>query len=188
MEKKKIIIAITGATGMLYVEAILKLLANRKDIQMDGIISPAGVKVMALELNKKPQELGGINNWFAADDFTAPVASGSSLYHSMIILPCTTGTMGAIANGYSGNLIHRAADVMLKEKRPLVLCVRETPLNMVHLQNMLTLAQAGAIICPPMPSFYLRPESLKEMATNFGTRVCDQVGIEIETPRWRGMN
>jgi 4-hydroxy-3-polyprenylbenzoate decarboxylase len=105
----------------------------------------------------------------------------------MVILPCTTGTLGAIAGGYSGNLIHRAADVSLKERRPLVLAVRETPLNRTHLTNMLALLDAGAVICPPMPSFYLRPADFEAMARQFAGRICDQIGLHVPgLPRWGG--
>jgi 4-hydroxy-3-polyprenylbenzoate decarboxylase len=105
----------------------------------------------------------------------------------MVILPCTMGTLGAIATGGGRNLIHRAADVTLKECRPLVLAPRETPLGRIHLQNMLALHEAGAIICPPMPSFYQQPRDLNEMARNFAGRICDQLGIHVaDLPRWQG--
>lgn len=186
MKPHRIILAITGATGMIYVTALLDLLSGQ-GIEVDGIISDSGRKVLKLEKDILPEELPTITNWFAADDFTAPAASGSSCYDGMVILPCTTGTMGAIGGGYSGNLIHRAADVCLKERRPLVLAVRETPLNRTHLSNMLALHDAGAIICPPMPSFYLKPANLDEMARQFAGRICDQIGVKIaDLPRWQG--
>lgn len=138
---------------MLYVTALLDLLADQ-DVEVDAIISDSGKKVLRLEQDMAPDDLPGVSRWFASGDFTAPPASGSARYDAMIILPCTVGTLGAIAAGFSGNLIHRAADVTLKERRPLILAVRETPLNRTHLNNMLTLHDAGATICPPMPSFY----------------------------------
>ncbi len=183
----RIILAITGATGMLYVRALLDLLADQ-DVAVDAIISDSGRKVLRLEEDIVPEELPNISRWFAAGDFTAPPASGSARYDAMIILPCTVGTLGAIASGFSGNLIHRAADVCLKERRPLLLAVRETPLNRTHLNNMLTLHDAGATICPPMPSFYLHPKNLQEMARQFASRVCDQIGLHLEgMPRWQGV-
>lgn len=186
MKSHRIILAITGATGMLYVTALLDLLAGQ-DIEVNAIISDSGRKVLKLEKGLQPEDLPAIANWFAVDDFSAPVASGSSCYDAMVILPCTMGTMGAIAGGYSGNLIHRAADVNLKERRPLVLAVRETPFNRTHLTNMLTLHDAGAIICPPMPSFYLKPADLNDMARQFAGRICDQIGVHIpDLPRWQG--
>ena len=190
MEKNtKILLAVTGATGMLYVPELLSLLAEQS-VEVHGIVSGSGQKVLQLELGleeNKYKKLAGVRRWFDIDDFTAPPASGSSRYAAMVILPCTTGTLGAIAGGYSGNLIHRAADVTLKERRPLVLAVRETPLNRTHLRNMLAVQEAGAIICPPMPAFYLRPKTLQEMARQFAARICDQVGLDVDVPRWKGM-
>jgi 4-hydroxy-3-polyprenylbenzoate decarboxylase len=183
---RRILIGITGATGMIYVTALLELLAGHQ-IEIHAVISDSGRKVLHLEANMAPEELPGISRWFAADDFTAPPASGSACYAAMLILPCTVGTLGAIAAGCSGNLIHRAADVTLKERRPLLLAVRETPLNRTHLRNMLTLHDAGAIICPPMPSFYLHPADLREMAGQFAGRLCDLLGISImRQGRWDG--
>ncbi len=187
-QTQRIILAITGATGMLYVTALLDLLADQ-NVAVDAIISAAGSKVLGLEQDMVPEDLPNINRWFAADDFTAPPASGSARYDAMIILPCTVGTLGAVASGFSGNLIHRAADVTLKERRPLLLAVRETPLNRTHLNNMLALHDAGAIICPPMPSFYLHPADLATMARQFAGRICDQIGLHLqELPRWQGIS
>uniref|UniRef100_UPI004056258F UbiX family flavin prenyltransferase n=1 Tax=Candidatus Electronema sp. TaxID=2698783 RepID=UPI004056258F len=185
---RRILLAVTGATGMLYITALLDLLAGREDIELHAVISDSGKKVLRLEQGLAPEELPGINRWFAADDFTAPPASGSARYEAMLILPCTVGTLGAIAGGYCGNLIHRAADVCLKERRPLLLAVRETPLNRTHLRNMLTLHEAGAVICPPMPSFYLHPPDLQAMARQFAGRLCDLLGISIAgLARWEGL-
>lgn len=183
---QRLILAITGATGMLYVTALLDLLADQ-DVSVDAIISDSGSKVLRLELDMAPEDLPGISRRFAVSDFTAPPASGSVRYDAMIILPCTVGTLGALASGFSGNLIHRAADVTLKERRPLILAVRETPLNRTHLRNMLTLHDAGASICPPMPSFYMHPPDLRAMARQFAGRICDQIGLHLESiPRWQG--
>ncbi len=185
-KRKRIILAVTGATGMLYVTALLELL-NRQNITVHAIISNAGRKVLRLEQDLEPTKLPGVDRWFDINDFTAPMASGSSRYDAMIILPCTVGTLGAIANGFSGNLIHRAADVSLKERRPLLLAVRETPLNRMHLQNMLAVHDAGAVVCPPIPSFYQQPEDLQAMASHFAGRLCDQIGIMIPgLQRWQG--
>ena len=187
MAAKRIFLAITGATGMLYVPAFLELLSGA-GVAVDAVISECGIQVLRLEQNTTPDKLTGVDRWFTVTDFTAPPASGSAPYDAMVILPCTTGTMGAIATGYSANLIHRAADVCLKERRPLLLAVRETPLNRTHLTNMLALHDAGAVICPPMPSFYLQPDSLEEIARQFAGRVCDQIGVHIASlPRWQGV-
>jgi 4-hydroxy-3-polyprenylbenzoate decarboxylase len=183
---RSLLLGITGASGMIYVTALLDLLAGQA-VEIHAVISESGSKVLRLELGLSPQELPGISRWFAADDFTALPASGSACYEAMLILPCTAGTLGAIAAGWSGNLIHRAADVTLKERRPLLLAVRETPLNRTHLRNMLTLHDAGAIICPPMPSFYLHPPDLHSMARQFAGRLCDLLGIRVQgLPRWQG--
>jgi 4-hydroxy-3-polyprenylbenzoate decarboxylase len=117
------------------------------------------------------------------------MSSGSAGFTAMVVLPCTMGSLAAIAHGICGNLIHRAADVMLKERRPLVLAVRETPLNRTHLTNMLQAHEAGAIICPPMPALYHRPQSLEEMARFYAGRVAALIGLEMEDPpRWQGID
>ncbi len=183
----KILLAVTGATGMLYVPAFLKLAAEQQ-VEIHGIISEAGKKVLQFELGKKAEDLEHVSRWYAHDDFAAAPASGSSLFDGMVVLPCTAGTMGSIACGVSHNLIHRAADVCLKERRPLLLAVRETPLNRIHLHNMLQLHDAGAIICPPLPTFYNRPADFAEMAGNYAGRVCELMGIEnTAMERWEGM-
>ena len=181
---KKIILAITGATGMVYISPFLKIL-KQSNVTVHAIVSDAGRKVLQIESKMDPSKLERVDRWFGIDEFTAPVASGSSQYDAMVILPCTVGTMGAIAGGYSGNLIHRAADVTLKERRPLLLAVRETPLNRTHLYNMLKLNDAGATIFPPMPSFYHHPDSIEAMATQFAGRICDHLGIKApDQKRW----
>lgn len=185
--EKRLVLAITGATGMVYVTEFLKLLATAS-VEVHGVISFSGRQVLDLELGITVEELPGVARWFAIDDFAAPMSSGSAQYDGMVILPCTVGTLGGIAGGYSANLIHRAADVSLKERRPLVMAVRETPLNGIHLKNMLSLHEAGAIICPPMPSFYQHPETINDLAKNFAVRICDQLKIEVAgAKRWQGI-
>jgi 4-hydroxy-3-polyprenylbenzoate decarboxylase len=186
--KMKIILAITGASGSIYAFEFMKLMQDI-DVEVHGIISKAGRLVMQHELGLTPDDLGDyVKHWYGIDDFAAPMSSGSSRFDSMVVLPCTMGSLGAIANGLSRNLIHRAADVMLKEARPLLLAVRETPFNRVHLQNMLKVQEAGAIICPPMPSFYHHPENLTEMAGFFANRVGDLLGLEMPNQkRWQGI-
>ena len=186
---QRIILGVTGATGMLYVPALLRLLATQ-DVEVHGILSESGRKVLQIELGLKPEQLPQVSQWFAPDDFTAPPASGSACYDAMVVLPCTMGSLAAIANGYCGNLLHRCADVTLKERRPLLLAVRETPLNRTHLKNMLAAHEAGAIICPPMPSFYTRPNDLDDIALSFAARICDLLGIPVTSAnikRWQGV-
>lgn len=187
MENRRIILGITGATGMLYVPPLLRLLAEQ-GVEVHGIISDAGTKVLRLELGLSVTELQPVQKWFGADDFTAPPASGSALYDAMVVLPCTMGSLAAVAAGFCGNLIHRAADVTLKERRPLILAVRETPLNRTHLENMLKIHDAGATIVPPMPAFYNKPGGFEEMASNFAGRICDQLGLKVNSiKRWQGV-
>jgi flavin prenyltransferase len=183
---KKIILAITGASGSLYAVQFLQLV-RELDVEVHGIISRAGEKVLLLEEKLTPQDLIGVGKWYAVDNFAAPMASGSARYDAMVVLPCTMGTLAAIANGLSMNLIHRAADVMLKERRPLILAVRETPFNRNHLRNMLAAADAGAVICPAMPAFYHHPETLADMARHFAGRVAAQIGLPVPgLSEWKG--
>ncbi len=183
---QRIIVAVTGATGTLYAVEFLKLLAAA-EVEVHGIVSDAGRQVMGLEMNLCPEDLTPyVTRWHEVHDFTAPMASGSSRFDAMVVLPCTMGSLAAIAAGITSNLIHRAADVMLKEKKPLLLAVRETPLNRTHLKNMLAAHDAGALICPPMPGFYHKPKSLEEMARAYAGRLGDLLGLELAgTPRWQ---
>jgi len=187
-EKKKILVAVTGASGMLFLQSFTELLrAAGKAVTVHGICSPSGEKVLRHELGLGTDELQGFSTWFRSDDFAAAPSSGSSGYDAMVILPCTMGTLGAIAAGLSQNLIHRAADVMLKERKKLVLAVRETPLNRSHLKNMLAVDEAGGIIFPPMPAYYLKPKNLEEAALTYCWRLADHIGIRVDNRRrWEG--
>ncbi len=187
-EKKKILLGITGASGMLFVTSFLDTLTGL-DLLVHGICSASGRNVLKMEQGLEPEELPGVSHWFDHEDLTAPPASGSSDYASMVVLPCTMGSLAAIAGGLSLNLIHRAADVMLKERRRVVLAVRETPFNRTHLKNMLAVHDAGAVICPTMPSYYLRPQTLAEAAQTYSWRLADQLGLDIpERKRWSDLN
>jgi 4-hydroxy-3-polyprenylbenzoate decarboxylase len=188
-ECRRLLLGLTGATGMLYVPHLLHLL-EMAQVEVHAIISDAGRKVLKFELDLKPEDLSQVQRWFQADDFTAAPASGSASYDAMVVLPCTMGTLAAIAGGFCGNLIHRAADVTLKERRPLILGARETPLNRTHLRNMLTVHEAGAVICPPMPAFYQHPQTLDDIARQFAARICDLLSIPVASSsikRWQGM-
>ncbi len=182
--KDKIIVAITGASGMLYAKELFAILATA-DVEVHAIISEAGEQVLALELGMEPADFPQVR-WWGIKQFTAPMASGSARFQAMAVIPCTMGTLAAIASGLSTNLIHRTADVMLKERRKVVLAVRETPFNRTHLQNMLSVHDAGATICPAMPSMYQKPQSITEMARNFASRVAETLGLEVDYPRWQG--
>ncbi|MFN2355650.1 MAG: UbiX family flavin prenyltransferase [Desulfopila sp.] len=185
-KKRKILLAITGASGMLFVPPFIDLLAaTDEDIVLHGICSESGENVLKHELALHPAQLQAVSKWFGINDFNAAPASGSSGYDAMVILPCTMGTLGAIAAGLSQNLIHRAADVVLKERKNLILAVRETPFNRTHLHNMLTAHDAGALICPPMPGFYLKPKDLEEAALTYCWRLADHLGITVaRRKRW----
>jgi 4-hydroxy-3-polyprenylbenzoate decarboxylase len=186
--KKKIILAITGASGSLYALQFIKIM-QEAGVEIHAVISNAGRLVLQHELGLTPDDLqADVAQWYAVNDFAAPMSSGSSKFDAMVVLPCTMGSLGAIANGTAKNLIHRAADVILKERKPLLLAVRETPLNRIHLENMIKVHDAGATLCPPMPSFYHHPETLEAMATFFAGRLADLIGIEVSgMKRWQGI-
>lgn len=181
---KKIIVAVTGASGMIYARELFGQLADI-DVEVHAIISEAGEQVLRLELDMVKAEFGEVSFW-GIKQFTAPMASGSAGFSGMVVVPCTMGTLAGIASGLSLNLIHRAADVMLKERKTLILSVRETPLNRTHIKNMLTASDAGAIICPAMPSMYQKPKSITEMARNYSARLVELLGLDIEYSRWQG--
>ncbi len=195
--KKKIVVAICGASGVAYgIRLIKALMECPTDVSL--VISGAGQQVLAHEaaytgeafetfltgtgVAKDPEaRLTQYEN----DDFFAPFASGSSVYDAMVVAPCTMGTLGAIASGLANNLIHRAADVCLKEGRPLILLPRETPLNTIHIENMLKVANAGATIIPPCPSFYAHPKTVEEVIDTVVARVLDHIGINHDLiKRW----
>lgn len=180
----KLLVAITGASGMLFVPAFLKEI-EQLNVTVHGVCSSSGRKVLKMEQQLEPEQLPKISRWFDEGDFAADPSSGSSRYDGMVVLPCTMGTLGAIAGGLSINLIHRAADVMLKERRRLVLAVRETPFNRTHLQNMLQVHDAGGVICPTMPGYYMNPQTLEEAAQTYAWRLADQLGFDIpKRKRW----
>jgi len=182
----RLVVAITGASGMLYARELFAYLDKRPDLEVHAVVSEAGEQVLRLELGLTfPEVTGPRVIRHHVRDFAAPLASGSFLHQGMVVIPCTMGTLGAIAQGQSRNLIHRAAEVTLKERRPLILVVRETPLSLVHLRNMVAAAEAGATIFPAMPSFYQRPENLREMAQNFVARLLDHLLVPHDLgKRW----
>ena len=191
--------AFTGASGMPFGLRVLEcLVAARCHVyllyssaaqivakQECGLTIPAQPREAARMFAERFNAAEGQIEVFAREDWNAPIASGSSAADAMAICPCTVGTLGAIAAGLADNLIHRAADVMLKERRKLVLVPRETPLSTIHLANMLTLAQAGAVILPPAPGFYNDPKSIADLVDFVVARVLDQLGVEHALqPRW----
>lgn len=179
------VIAITGASGMIYARELLAYFATRSDLELHAIISGAGEQVLSLELGQTPAELAPGARWHPVDDFTSPLASGSFQARAMVVIPCSMGSLGAIAQGVGRHLIHRAGEVFLKEHRPLILVVRETPLSLIHLRNLVRAAEAGATVFPACPGFYHRPASLEELARQFTGRILDHLGLEHQLgPRW----
>ncbi len=179
------IIAITGASGISIAVKLLKIL-KQKNKKTELIISKAARQVLINESNIKITDLEEMaTNYYDVNDLTAPPASGSFKTEGMIIVPCTMKTLSAIANGYSNNLIVRAADVTIKENRKLILVVRESPLSPIHLENMLKLARLGVVIAPPIASYYIEPESVEELLNHTVGRILDQIGIESDIKRWR---
>lgn len=181
--KRKIVIAITGASGTIYAKLLLDFLSKQTNIEVGVVMSDNSKIVWNHELDNSD-----FNNYsfqfYNKNDFNAPFASGSAKYDTMIIIPCSMGTMGRIAAGISNDLITRAADVVLKERRKLILVARETPYNLIHLNNMKTITEAGGIICPATPSFYSKPQTIEEVAKTVVDRVIDLIGLENESYQW----
>ncbi len=192
-------VATTGASGSLFLKHFLLAVERDKRVQtVNFIASDSALRVMAEELglrgrnNLVGQILGGKKaprkiQQQANADIGANIASGSYPADAMVVIPCSVGTLARIANGIASHLIERAADVCLKEKRPLVLCVRETPLNKIHIRNMYRAADAGATVFPLIPAFYNRPASLDVMAREFAYRVLAHIGLpQADAYRWKG--
>jgi len=184
--KKNIILSISGASGAIYAKLLIDNFIKYKN-QINDI---------ALVFSKNAfdvwkHELGEFNideipfKIYDKDDFNAPFASGSSNFDIQIIAPCSMGTMSRIANGISDDLITRSADVILKERRKLILLLRETPFNLIHIENMKKITLAGGIICPAIPSFYSKPKTIEELSKTVTDRVLDLCGFKINTYRWK---
>jgi 4-hydroxy-3-polyprenylbenzoate decarboxylase len=178
------LIAITGASGIdLAVKLIEKLQEN--GIQIELIISKLAQQLIKIESNYEKDYIEKLaTKIYDVDDLTAEPSSGSYLIDTMVIIPCSMKTLAAIANGYANNLITRAADVMIKEKRRLLLAVRESPFSAIHLENMLKLARLGVIIAPPVPSYYFNPKSIEDFNNHIVGRILDQLGIKSDIKRW----
>jgi flavin prenyltransferase len=181
----KIIVAVSGASGSIYAKVLLDKLSLIKSQWSDlGIIITDNAKIVwETELGEKDYNIYD-GKYYDKTDFMAPFASGSANYNIMIIAPCSMGTVARISSGLSNDLISRAADVILKERRKLVCVVRESPYNLIHLKNMETITQAGGIICPASPSFYSKPKTIEEAAATVIDRVIHLAGLEIESYKW----
>ncbi|SFR00124.1 UbiX family flavin prenyltransferase [Desulfoscipio geothermicus] len=184
----RIVVAITGATGAVYGITMVRELA-RAGVETYLVISNWARRTIELETDFKISNIDALAaRVYNAENLAAPIASGSFRHQGMVIAPCSMKTLAAIAGGYADNLISRAADVTLKEKRRLVLLPRETPLHEIHLENMLKLARAGAVIMPPVPAFYHRPSTITDLVMHTVGRVLDLLEIDNNlAPRWQGL-
>lgn len=182
---KKIAVAITGASGAVYAKVLLKKLALLKNqvAELSLVMTENAKEVWQTELSDDDYKDIDAKH-FSQTDFSAPFASGSARYDALIIVPCSMGTLGRIAAGTSNDLITRAADVMLKERRKLICVIRDTPYNLVHIRNMETVTLAGGIICPASPSFYSKPDTIEKAAATVVDRVLDLTGLQQDTFRW----
>jgi 4-hydroxy-3-polyprenylbenzoate decarboxylase len=198
-ESRTITIGITGASGATYAQAILRLLdADRRVARVYLVTTEAGLRLLSTELGivaadgkKLPALLTGTPakkiEYLQNKDIGASIASGSAIVDAMAVIPCSAGALGAIAAGIANDLLTRAADVCLKERRPLVLCLRETPLNRIHLENMVRVHDAGATVMPAMPAFYYAPKKIDDLVEQFSYRVLAQLGLPQEKQyRWKG--
>ncbi len=185
MSKKKIVVAITGASGAVYAKVLFdKFLKLNDQIEQVGVVMSANAEtVWKFELGNDDFKDYPFD-FFSKNDFSAPFASGSAKFDTMIVCPCSMGTLGRIASGISNDLTTRAADVILKERRKLILLVRETPYNLIHINNMKTVTEAGGIICPATPSFYSKPQNIEDVAGTVIGRVIDLIGLEDPSYRW----
>jgi len=179
MTIRRILLAVTGASGPQYAMALARALSGRQDYELHLILSEAARKVIALEADFAPDELLALaHTAYSEKDIAAGPASGSWRHAGMIVCPCSMASLAAIAQGLGTNLIHRAADVTLKEGKRLVLVTRETPLNLIHIKNMLAAKEAGASIVPASPGFYHKPKTIEDLVNHLAGRVLDQLDIE----------
>ena len=183
--KNKIVVAITGASGSIYAKLLIDKLMQLKDqwIELAVVISNNAQTIWQTELGNNSYNDYPVS-YYDKFDFKAPFASGSAQYNIMIVVPCSMGTLGRIASGISDDLVTRAADVILKERRKLILAIRDTPYNLIHLKNMETVTLAGGIICPATPSYYSKPSTIEEVAATVVNRIIDLAGLELNSFRW----
>ena len=183
--KRKIIVAVTGASGSIYAQILFeKLLEIKEQIDEVAVVFSKNAKdIWKHELNEDFNPDSSFNV-YEKDNFYAPFASGSSKFDTLIICPCSMGTLGRIAHGISDDLITRAADVVLKERRKLILVPRETPYNLIHIENMKLITLAGGVICPATPSFYSNPKTIEELAETVVERVLNLAGFDVDSFQW----
>lgn len=183
--KQKIAIGITGASGSIYAKVLLdRLMELKEQTEEVGVVMTENAKdVWHHEMGNESYQNYPFQ-LYEIQDYFAPFASGSAKFNTLIIAPCSMGTMGRIANGTSNNLITRAADVILKERRKLILLLRDTPYNLIHINNMKLITEAGGIVCPASPSFYSKPQNFEELAATVVDRALDLAGLNLDTYRW----
>lgn len=187
MPDDRLIVAITGASGSLYGVRVLELL-QPTGIEAHLVLSKWGARTLQHETGLTPKDLEKLaHTVHHVSDEGAAISSGSFRTRGMLIAPCSVRTLASIAHGLGDSLVHRAADVVLKERRRLVLAVREAPLSEIHLRNMLTLARMGVVICPPVPAFYTAPQSIDDIVTYTAARLLDQFDIQVDANRWHGL-
>jgi 4-hydroxy-3-polyprenylbenzoate decarboxylase len=186
----EIVVGITGASGSIYGIRLLEKLRQHSEVKIHLVLSRSGERTAWLETGKLAADLRALaHHWYPNEEVGAAIASGSFVTGGMVIAPCSIHSMSAIAHGISSNLITRAADVILKERRRLILMVRETPLHLGHLRAMTQLAEMGAIIAPPIPGFYTKPESVLDIVDHSVDRVMDLFGLPpADARRWMGSN
>jgi 4-hydroxy-3-polyprenylbenzoate decarboxylase len=185
-ERHRLIVGITGASGAFYAIRLLEILGGIRSVETHLVVSAAGSRTISLETDIPLAQVAArahVN--YTIEDVGAAIASGSFRTMGMIVLPCSIKTLSGIANSYSDNLLLRAADVTLKERRPLILSVRETPLHLGHVRLMLRAAEMGAILAPPMPAFYSKPASIQEIVDQHAYRLLDLLNIDIPGDRFR---
>ena len=186
---RRIIVAISGASGAVYGARLLQVLRGLPGIETHLVVSDAGWRNLQHELGMdRPAAQALAHQVHDVHHVGAAIASGSFQCHAMVVAPCSMRTLAAIAHGLADNLLTRAADVMLKERRRLVLMVRETPLHLAHLRNMVAVTEMGGIVCPPLPAFYLRPQTVEDVVNHSVARVLDLIDVDHQlAPRWQGL-
>lgn len=182
---RKIVVGVAGSSGAIYAKVLFeRLLQIKSQWQAVGVVMSKNAKLnWQLEIGNESYQDYPFD-FYEKDNFAAPFASGSAKYDTMLVCPCSMGTMGRIAAGISDDLLTRAADVVLKERRRLILVPRETPFSLIHLRNMVTVTKAGGVVCPAIPSFYSQPKSMDELAATVVDRILDLAGFELEAFRW----
>ncbi|AIL32074.1 UbiX family flavin prenyltransferase [Basilea psittacipulmonis] len=189
MPKKRVVVAVTGATGIVYAVTLLKKLRTLPEVETHLVVSPTALLTLKHEMNQSRAYLNDLADVIHHyQDVGASISSGSFKTAGMLIVPCSMKTLASVAHGFSDNLIARAADVHLKEKRPLVLAVRETPFNLAHLRNMTAVAEMGGIIYPPLPAFYHHPETIEDMVEHNVERMLGYLGLDVDTQEWQGLS